>query len=65
MVIIDTPGIGGSSSITLESMQKYLESSFGVVYVLNSSSAGGVQKGRVSYGVQKGWVSHSVQEGKY
>ncbi|XP_076095925.1 uncharacterized protein LOC143066936 isoform X1 [Mytilus galloprovincialis] len=46
IVIIDTPGIGTSKDMT-EKIQQYLENAFGCIYVINSASAGGVQKGRI------------------
>lgn len=48
IVIIDTPGIGTSKEMT-ERIQQYLANAFGCIYVINSASAGGVQKGRVRY----------------
>lgn len=52
VVIIDTPGIGTSKDMT-ERIQQYLANAFGCIYVINSASAGGIQKGRVRYIVNK------------
>lgn len=46
IVIIDTPGIGTSKEMT-EKIQHYMKNAFGCIYVINSASAGGVQKGRI------------------
>ncbi|KAL3853545.1 hypothetical protein ACJMK2_017080 [Sinanodonta woodiana] len=46
IVIVDTPGIGGAGKM-MKYISKYLEKSFGSIYVLNSTNAGGVSKGRL------------------
>ncbi|CAC5409764.1 unnamed protein product [Mytilus coruscus] len=45
LVIIDTPGFGEIQMH--KSLQKYLSKSCGFIYVVNTSNAGGVQKGRL------------------
>ena len=47
IVIIDSPGIG-ESDIMDEIVTRYLPQAFAFIYVINSASSGGVQKGRVS-----------------
>ncbi|KAK3610638.1 hypothetical protein CHS0354_009103 [Potamilus streckersoni] len=46
IVIVDTPGIGGAGKM-MKYVGRYLEKSFGSIYVINSTNAGGVQKGRL------------------
>ncbi|KAK3610639.1 hypothetical protein CHS0354_009104 [Potamilus streckersoni] len=46
IVIVDTPGIGGAGKM-MKYISKYLEKSFGSIYVINSTNAGGVSKGRL------------------
>ncbi|KAL3851674.1 hypothetical protein ACJMK2_015401 [Sinanodonta woodiana] len=46
IVIVDTPGIG-RGNLTAHYLQRYLKNSFGFIYVINSTNAGGVQKGRL------------------
>ena len=48
IVLVDTPGIGESKAM-IKHVSKYLEKSFGFIYVVNSSNAGGVHEGRVSW----------------
>ncbi|XP_076095900.1 uncharacterized protein LOC143066919 isoform X2 [Mytilus galloprovincialis] len=45
LVIIDTPGFGEIQMH--QSFQKYLSKSCGFIYVVNTSNAGGVQRGRL------------------
>lgn len=47
IVLVDTPGIGESKTL-VKHVSRYLEKSFGFIYVVNSSNAGGVHEGRVS-----------------
>lgn len=46
IVIVDTPGVGENRQMT-KLIEKYLSKSFGFIYIVNSSNAGGVQGGRV------------------
>ncbi|KAK3592500.1 hypothetical protein CHS0354_026621 [Potamilus streckersoni] len=46
IVIVDTPGIG-RGNLTTQYLQRYLKNSFGFIYIINSTNAGGVQKGRL------------------
>lgn len=46
IVIVDTPGIGGSGNMA-KLAEKYLSKSYGFIYVVNSANAGGVQKDRL------------------
>nr|XP_022297349.1 uncharacterized protein LOC111106816 [Crassostrea virginica] len=46
IVLVDTPGIGESKAM-IKHVSKYLEKSFGFIYVVNSSNAGGVHEGRL------------------
>ncbi|XP_062584797.1 uncharacterized protein LOC134246446 [Saccostrea cucullata] len=46
IVLVDTPGLGESKSM-VKHVGRYLEKSFGFIYVVNSSNAGGVHEGRL------------------
>nr|XP_034307373.1 uncharacterized protein LOC105333658 isoform X2 [Crassostrea gigas] len=46
IVLVDTPGIGESKTL-VKHVSRYLEKSFGFIYVVNSSNAGGVHEGRL------------------
>lgn len=45
-MLVDTPGIGESKTL-VKHVSRYLEKSFGFIYVVNSSNAGGVHEGRL------------------
>lgn len=47
-MLVDTPGLGESKTL-IKHVSRYLEKSFGFIYVVNSSNAGGVHEGRVSF----------------
>ncbi|XP_069125049.1 uncharacterized protein [Argopecten irradians] len=59
IVIVDTPGIGASRQLS-KSVERFLSKSFGFIYIINSSNAGGVQKGRLKDFLQL--VTSSVDE---
>ncbi|XP_033739946.1 tyrosine-protein kinase Fer-like isoform X2 [Pecten maximus] len=46
IVIVDTPGIGASRQLS-KRVERFLSKSFGFIYIINSSNAGGIQKGRL------------------
>ncbi|XP_056001412.1 uncharacterized protein LOC125654391 isoform X2 [Ostrea edulis] len=46
IVLVDTPGLGESKTL-IKHVSRYLEKSFGFIYVVNSSNAGGVHEGRL------------------
>ncbi|KAK3101580.1 hypothetical protein FSP39_004599 [Pinctada imbricata] len=46
IVIVDTPGIGENKTMVTR-VKEYLKKSFGFIYVVNSSNAGGVHEGRL------------------
>ena len=45
-IIVDTPGIGSNDELT-KRLYEYLCKAVAVIYVINSSNAGGVQSDRV------------------
>ena len=51
IVIVDTPGIGGGGKLS-KYAERYLSRSYGLIYVINSANAGGVQKGRVGQNIE-------------
>ncbi|KAL4220339.1 hypothetical protein ACF0H5_020746 [Mactra antiquata] len=48
VVIVDTPGIEGGMNVD-QRLQRYLNTAFGFIYVINTNAAGGVQKGRLGH----------------
>ncbi|ESO95801.1 hypothetical protein LOTGIDRAFT_160348 [Lottia gigantea] len=46
IVFVDTPGVSDDLSLSA-SLQKYMNKSFGFIYVLNSAAAGGIHKDRL------------------
>lgn len=47
MILVDTPGIGGSGNVT-DKLIEYLPNSLLFVFVINAGSAGGMQNDRVN-----------------
>lgn len=47
MILVDTPGIGGSGNVT-DKLIKYLPNALLFIFVINAGSAGGMQKDRVN-----------------
>lgn len=45
-ILVDTPGIGGSGEVT-HKLKEYLPNALSFIFVINASSAGGMQKDRV------------------
>lgn len=45
-ILVDTPGIGGSGEVT-HKLKEYLPNALAFIFVVNASSAGGMQHDRV------------------
>lgn len=45
-ILVDTPGIGGSGEVT-HKLKEYLPNALSFIFVINASSAGGMQQDRV------------------
>lgn len=48
MILVDTPGIGGSGKVT-QKLMEYLPNAVSFIFVINVASAGGMQSDRVIY----------------
>lgn len=46
MILVDTPGIGGSGKVT-QKLMEYLPNAVSFIFVINVGSAGGMQSDRV------------------
>lgn len=49
MILVDTPGIGGSGNVT-DKLIEYLPNALLFIFVINAGSAGGMQNDRVNIG---------------
>lgn len=47
MILVDTPGIGGSGNVT-DKLIEYLPNALLFIFVINAGSAGGMQNDRVN-----------------
>lgn len=47
MILVDTPGIGGSGNVT-DKLIEYLPNALLFIFVINGGSAGGMQNERVN-----------------
>lgn len=48
MILVDTPGIGGSGNVT-DKLIEYLPNALLFIFVVNAGSAGGMQNDRVTF----------------
>lgn len=48
VILVDTPGIGGSGKVT-QKLMEYLPNALSFIFVINVASAGGMQSDRVIY----------------